>query len=89
MNQQQRKIIDNWINTSNYVYNKTLEKINNGHVINSLRDLLVTDYTKKNSKEYKYYNELSNKLRLEKINIINDLSKNKLSEESKIKLENK
>jgi IS605 OrfB family transposase len=91
MNQQQRKIIDNWINTSNYVYNKTLEKINNGHVINfnSLRDLLVTDYTKKDSKEYKYYDELSNNLRLEKINIINDLSKNKLSEELKIKLENK
>ena len=91
MNKHQRLIIDDWINTSNYIYNKTLEKIKNGHVINfnSLRDLLVTENTKKHSYEYKKYDILSNKLKLEKKNIINDLSKNKLSEELKIKLDNK
>ena len=52
MNKQQQLIIDDWINTSNYIYNKTLEKIKNGHKINfnNLRDLLVTDNTKKYSK---------------------------------------
>jgi IS605 OrfB family transposase len=91
MNKQQQLIIDNWINTSNYVYNKTLEKIKNGHKINfiSLRDLLVTDNTKKNSSEYKYFDDISKKLNLEKKNITIELSKNKLSEELKIKLENK
>lgn len=41
--------INDWINTSNYVYNKTLDKIKGRHKINfiNLRDLLVTDNTKK------------------------------------------
>ena len=91
MNKQQQLVIDNWINTSNYIYNKTLEKIKNGHKINfnNLRDLLVTDNTKKKSNEYKYFDDISNKLKLEKKNITMELSKNKSSEELKIKLENK
>ena len=91
MNLQQQLIIDNWINTSNYIYNKTLEKIKNGHKINfiDLRDLLVTDNTKKNSDEYKYFDDISNKLKLEKKNIINNLSKNKSSTELLNQLENK
>ena len=72
MNKQQRLIIDDWINTSNYIYNKTLEKIKNGRVINfnSLRDLLVTENTKKHSYEYKKFDILSNKLKLKKKNIL-------------------
>jgi len=91
MNKQQQLIIDNWINTSNYIYNKTLEKIKNGHKINfnDLRDLLVTDNTKKNSTEYKQFDDIADKLKQEKKNITLELSKNKLSEELKIKLENK
>jgi hypothetical protein len=52
---QQRTIIDEWINTSRYVYNKTINLINNGHPIDhfQLRDKLVTENTKKNNKEYK------------------------------------
>ena len=52
---QQRKILDKWINTSNYVYNKTIESINNGDKINfmSLRDKLVTKSTKKEHVKYK------------------------------------
>jgi transposase len=91
MNKRQQLIIDDWINTSNYIYNKTLEKIKNGHKINfnNLRDLLVTDNTKKYSVEYKQFDDILNKLKLEKKNIITDLSKNKLSNELKIKLDNK
>ena len=59
----QRRIIDEWINTSNYVYNNTIECINQGDSINhfKLRDKLVTENTKKNNPEYKNY---SNQLEL-------------------------
>ena len=52
---KQKQIINNWIHTSNYVYNKTIEYINNGYAPNfyNLRDLLVTKNTKKNNEEYK------------------------------------
>ena len=52
---QQKTIIDEWINTSRYVYNKTIQLINKGHPIDhfQLRDKLVTENTKKNNKEYK------------------------------------
>ena len=54
MNVYQQKIINEWINTSNYVYNKTLEKIKSGLSPNwmDLRDLLVISKTKKTSNEY-------------------------------------
>ena len=48
-------ILDEWINTSNYVYNKTVETIyKKHHQVNfqSLRDLLVTSNTKKHNSEY-------------------------------------
>ena len=91
MNKNQQIIIDDWINTSNYVYNKTLEKIKSGHKINfiNLRDLLVTDNTKKNSSEYKNFDNISSKLKLEKKEIITKLLKDKQSDELKIELENK
>ena len=53
---RQLKILNEWINTSNYVYNKAVDQVNNHkHPVNfiSLRDLLVTDKTKKNNYEYK------------------------------------
>ena len=58
----QRKILDDWINTSNYVYNKAVEEINQGHAINfiTLRDKLVTRNTKKNNIQY---HELSNQIK--------------------------
>ena len=67
---QQRKIIDEWIDTSRYVYNKTIHLINKGHSVNhfQLRDKLVTEDTKKNNKEYKDFivelQELTDKKKL-------------------------
>ena len=54
---QQKTIIDEWINTSRYVYNKTINLINNGHPIDhfQLRDKLVTENTKKNNKMAEFY----------------------------------
>lgn len=82
VNQKQKIIIDDWINTSNYVYNKTLEKIKKGHKINfmSLRDLLVTNNTKKNSNEYKLFDDKLNKLRQAKKDINNKIKKSKNNE---------
>jgi site-specific recombinase XerC len=80
VNQQQKVIIDDWINTSNYVYNKTLEKIKKGHKVNfmSLRDLLVTNNTKKHSDEYKSFDDIIIKLKQEKQIINEKIKKYKL-----------
>lgn len=55
--QNQKKIIDGFINTSRYVYNKTICYIKKGHRVNfqSLRDLLVTEKTKKKSPVYQEF----------------------------------
>lgn len=73
----QRKIIDEWISTSNYVYNKTIETINNGHTINfqNLRDKLVTKDTKKNHNEYKIISEDIKNLHKQKSDITKELDK--------------
>jgi hypothetical protein len=54
LNVKQRKIFDEWLHTSNYVYNKTVSCINDGEPINfmNLRNKLVTANTKKNNIEY-------------------------------------
>jgi putative transposase len=80
----QRQILDEWINTSNYVYNKTVEKINNGHAINfqSLRDILVTKMTKKNNHEYKTITENLKLIAKEKAMIYKKI---KQCDESRIK----
>ena len=77
LNQQQQLIINDWLNTSNYIYNKTLEQIKNGHKVNffNLRDLLVTNITKKSSSEYKSFDEIINKLKKEKIDIYQEIKK--------------
>jgi len=66
---EQKKKLDEFIDTSRYVYNRTLEHINNGHKINfmDLRDLLVTDHTKKYYPEYKQYDESINQLQSLKV----------------------
>lgn len=53
-NLKQKAILDEFINTSRYVYNLTIEKIKQGHKANfqTLRDLLVTSQTKKKHTEY-------------------------------------
>jgi putative transposase len=53
-NQNQRKILLEWMNTSNYVYNKTVEALQAGAKNNfiDLRDKLVTASTKKTNPEY-------------------------------------
>ena len=54
VNAKQRKIFNEWFNTSNYVYNKTISCIRDGEPINfmNLRNKLVTANTKKNNIEY-------------------------------------
>ena len=51
----QQKILNEFIHTSRYVYNKTVEEVKNGHRVNfqDLRDKLVTVDTKKHHEEYK------------------------------------
>jgi len=76
---QQRTILDEWIDTSRYVYNKTIECINNKHPINfnSLRDKLVTKDTKKNNKEYKDYTIELDRLNSEKKDLKKQIQLNK------------
>ena len=54
VNAKQRQIFNEWFNTSNYVYNKTISCIRDGEDINfyTLRDKLVTANTKKHNIEY-------------------------------------
>ena len=65
---KQRKLIDEFIDTSRFVYNRTLQYINNGHRINfvDLRDLLVTENTKKGMNEYKEFDPAINDLKKQK-----------------------
>lgn len=88
LNKLQSSIIDNWINTSNYIYNKTVSYIKNGYPANfmNLRDLLVTSYTKKNSDEYKSYDNLSKELKETKKEIYNKLNKARKDKSNNIKI---
>jgi IS605 OrfB family transposase len=54
-NKRQRKIIDEWFHTSNYLYNKTIDYVKGKTAINriELRDQLVTNETKKTHPDYK------------------------------------
>jgi transposase len=87
---EQRKILEEWMDTSNYVYNKTIEQIKNGSRANfqNLRDLLVTNNTKKNNKEYKLMTEEIKILHSNKSNLqkgkdrsSDDTVRNKLDQE--------
>lgn len=57
---RQRTMLNKYIDTSRYVYNKTLELVKNkGHKPNfqSLRDILVTENSKKGYTEYQVYDK--------------------------------
>jgi len=79
---QQKKVIDEFIDTSRYVYNKTVEAIRNGHKVNfkDLRDLLVTENTKKNLKEYKDFDDMLDSLRKQKKECTDNEEKKKLTD---------
>jgi hypothetical protein len=53
----QKTILDGFINTHRYVFNRTLEYIKNGHepYFEPLRDLLATEKTRSNYLDTKYY----------------------------------
>ena len=69
---RQRKIIDEWFHTSNYLYNKAIDMIKGKTVVNKIeiRDMLVTNETKKTHPDYKIASDeilcLHKKLKLEK-----------------------
>lgn len=77
----QKKLLDRFIHTSRYVYNKTIEMTSrHGHKPNyyDLRDLLVTEKTKKRHDSYKGYDSSLLELRLEKKKHKDDANKVKL-----------
>jgi putative transposase len=57
--QQQKKLLDGFIHTSRYVYNKAIEMTKRGHKANfyDLRDMLVTDQSKKGYDLYKKFDD--------------------------------
>jgi IS605 OrfB family transposase len=89
--QYQKKVLDRFINTSRYVYNRTLEHINKGHKVNfqNLRDLLVTDETQKCLDEYKYFDNLINLLKKQRKDAKDEDETKLISENLKIVQQNK
>jgi len=79
---QQKTILDEWINTSNYVYNKTVEAINKGTPIHfqTLRDKLVTNNTKKHNLEYQNMSSNILTMHQEKKSLMKRLNELKRSE---------
>ena len=73
---KQKQLIDGYINTSRFVYNRTLQYIKGGHKVNfnDLRDLLVTVKTKKDLDEYKAFDPLINELKRQKKDSSNDIN---------------
>jgi putative transposase len=65
---RQKQVLDEFFDTSRYVYNRTLQFIKNGHKVNfqNLRDILVTENTKKNLQEYKQFDSAIETLRKQK-----------------------
>lgn len=94
-NLKAQMIINEWINTSNYVYNKTVEAVYNGEKrhFETLRNKLVTFNTKKNNIEYLKHTEqistlskqksdiLKEYVKEAKLNIDKDVLKNKYEKE--------
>ena len=71
---KQKQLLDEFIDTSRFVYNRTLEYINKGHKINfqDLRDILVTENTKKGLDEYKAFDDSIKELHKQKKETIKD-----------------
>lgn len=89
--QHQKKVLDSFIDTSRYVYNRTLEHIKKGHKVNfqDLRDLLVTAETQKGMDEYKYFDNLINVLKEQQKHATDDAEKLLAKENLKIVQQNK
>lgn len=87
---EQKKVFDEWFNTTIYIYNKTLECINKNERkaldFKGLRDLLVTNETKKNNDNYDVIIKEVKKLEKYKKILDNDY-KNKNNNFLKIKIE--
>lgn len=68
LNPCQKLIINEWIETSNYVYNKTLEYTKNGYKPNfiNLRNILVTEKSKVNDDLYQELTQNISNLKLDK-----------------------
>lgn len=82
----QKRMIDRYIDTSRYVYNKTLEFIKvKGHKpsFRPLRDLLVTENTKKGYDEYKAFDDEIEALQKLKVECTNEIAKQDLVEKIK------
>lgn len=94
----QRKILNEWIKTSNYVYNKTIACINNGDKVNfiNLRDKCVTSRTKKSNNQYPKLTENIKMLKKqikeekneEKLVILNKQLISEINQRKAIKFEN-
>jgi IS605 OrfB family transposase len=74
----QKKLLDQFIDTSRFVYNRTIEHIEKGNKVNfhDIRDVLVTENTKKGVDEYKVYDGIIGMLKKQK-EIIKDRDKYK------------
>lgn len=65
----QKKVFNEWFNTTNYIYNKTVEYIKKGHKaldFQGLRDKIITFETKKNNSDYNIIYSKIKKLEKEK-----------------------
>ena len=88
LNKEQLIIIKEWFNTCNYLYNKANEYVKyKKHKPNfmSLRDLLITNNTKKKNKEYIILDNEIKELHNQKKQIEKELNKNKDNELIKTK----
>ena len=79
----QKEVFNNWFQTANYVYNKTIECIKKGHKsldFDGLRDKLVTFKTKKGNDEYSDIQNKIKKFQNEKKQLDNNKNKTKIIE---------
>ena len=70
MNKEKKQLFQQWMYTSNFAYNKTIDAVRNGHPVNfyDLRNKLVTANTKKHNIEYQQMDEKMKDLRKQKKN---------------------
>jgi DNA-binding transcriptional regulator GbsR (MarR family) len=90
MNKEKKQLYNGWLATSNYVFNKSVSAIKQGHSVNfqDLRNKFVTANTKKNDPRYQEIDETLKNLRNNSRKASND-EKEKIQkqiEEQKVKL---
>jgi len=77
INRKQKNVLDEWLNTSNFVYNKTVASIRGDSKkanFMSLRDELVTANTKKSNPEYLKSEEIRKNIKSQKKSLEKQLS---------------